>query len=386
MSIQNELRKFVAPEFIFGKNSRLLVSRYVQNYGGKRILLVTDPGVIAAGWGREIQTLLQESDFEVVVFDALSPNPRDYEIMNGAELYRQAGCDVIVAVGGGSPLDCAKGIGIVVSNGGSILSYEGVDQVPVPMPPLICIPTTGGTSADISQFAIITDTSEKVKRAIISKSVVPDVALVDPVTLTTMSPYLTACSGMDAMVHAIEAYVSNASSPITDVHALEAIRLIHSNLLFSVQNPDNEIFRHQIMLASLQAGLAFSNASLGCVHSMAHSLGGFLDLPHGECNALLLPHVVNYNFTVAPERFSRIGQALGLDLSGLNESESRKKMVNSIIDLRKSCGIDGGLAARGVSLSDVNQLAENAFDDPCNATNPRAPIGSDLETIYKEAF
>jgi alcohol dehydrogenase class IV len=386
MSIQNELRKFVAPEFIFGKNSRLLVSRYVQNYGGKLILLVTDPGVIAAGWGREIQTLLQESDFEVVVFDALSPNPRDYEIMNGAELYRQAGCDVIVAVGGGSPLDCAKGIGIVVSNGGSILSYEGVDQVPVPMPPLICIPTTGGTSADISQFAIITDTSEKVKRAIISKSVVPDVALVDPVTLTTMSPYLTACSGMDAMVHAIEAYVSNASSPITDVHALEAIRLIHSNLLFSVQNPDNEIFRHQIMLASLQAGLAFSNASLGCVHSMAHSLGGFLDLPHGECNALLLPHVVNYNFTVAPERFSRIGQALGLDLSGLNESESRKKMVNSIIDLRKSCGIDGGLAARGVSLSDVNQLAENAFDDPCNATNPRAPIGSDLETIYKEAF
>jgi alcohol dehydrogenase class IV len=386
MSIKNELRKFVAPEFIFGKNSRLLVSRYVQNYGGKRILLVTDPGVIAAGWGREIQTLLQESDFEVVVFDALSPNPRDYEIMNGAELYRQAGCDVIVAVGGGSPLDCAKGIGIVVSNGGSILSYEGVDQVPVPMPPLICIPTTGGTSADISQFAIITDTSEKVKRAIISKSVVPDVALVDPVTLTTMSPYLTACSGMDAMVHAIEAYVSNASSPITDVHALEAIRLIHSNLLFSVQNPDNEIFRHQIMLASLQAGLAFSNASLGCVHSMAHSLGGFLDLPHGECNALLLPHVVNYNFTVAPERFSRIGQALGLDLSGLNESESRKKMVNSIIDLRKSCGIDGGLAARGVSLSDVNQLAENAFDDPCNATNPRAPIGSDLETIYKEAF
>ncbi|MBV5306250.1 MAG: iron-containing alcohol dehydrogenase [Desulfobulbaceae bacterium] len=386
MSIKNELRKFVAPEFIFGKNSRLLVSRYVQNYGGKLILLVTDPGVIAAGWGREIQTLLQESDFEVVVFDALSPNPRDYEIMNGAELYRQAGCDVIVAVGGGSPLDCAKGIGIVVSNGGSILSYEGVDQVPVPMPPLICIPTTGGTSADISQFAIITDTSEKVKRAIISKSVVPDVALVDPVTLTTMSPYLTACSGMDAMVHAIEAYVSNASSPITDVHALEAIRLIHSNLLFSVQNPDNEIFRHQIMLASLQAGLAFSNASLGCVHSMAHSLGGFLDLPHGECNALLLPHVVNYNFTVAPERFSRIGQALGLDLSGLNESESRKKMVNSIIDLRKSCGIDGGLAARGVSLSDVNQLAENAFDDPCNATNPRAPIGSDLETIYKEAF
>lgn len=386
MSIQNELRKFVAPEFIFGKNSRLLVSRYVQNYGGKRILLVTDPGVIAAGWGHEIQTLLQESNFEVVVFDALSPNPRDYEIMKGAELYRQAGCDVIVAVGGGSPLDCAKGIGIVVSNGGSILLYEGVDQVPAPMPPLVCIPTTGGTSADISQFAIITDTSEKVKRAIISKSVVPDVALVDPVTLTTMSPYLTACTGMDAMVHAIEAYVSNASSPITDVHALEAIRLVHSNLLFSVQNPDNEFFRHQIMLASLQAGLAFSNASLGCVHSMAHSLGGFLDLPHGECNALLLPHVVNYNFTVAPERFSRIGQAFGLDLSGLNESESRRKMVHSIIDLSKSCGIDGGLAARGVSLSDVKQLAEKAFDDPCNATNPRAPIVSDLETIYKEAF
>lgn len=385
-SIESELRKFVAPEFIFGNNSRKLVAKYAKTYEGKNIFLVTDSGVNNAGWSNEISEILQDNELNVVKYDSVSPNPRDFEITGGAELYLKNNCDVIVAVGGGSVMDCAKGIGIVVSNKDNILHFEGVDNVPVPMPPLICIPTTGGTSADVSQFAIITDTAEKVKIAIISKSVVPDVSLIDPITLTTMSPYLTACTGMDAMVHAIEAYVSNAASPITDVHALEAIRLVSKNLLQSVQEPQNINIRQKVMLASLQAGLAFSNASLGCVHAMAHSLGGFLDLPHGECNALLLPHVVDFNFSTTPERFIKIGEAMGHDLRGLGKKEVRSKIINAIFDLRKSCGIDNGLAERGVDNSDIPGLSKKAINDPCNATNPKAPNVDDIKTIYKESL
>lgn len=384
--IVTELRKFLAPEFVFGSDARLLAGRYARKLGAHRVLLASDPGVVAAGWTREVTELLEAEGLVVTPFLDISPNPRDSQVMAGAERYKSSGSDFIVAVGGGSVMDCAKGIGIVASNGGFILDYEGVDQVPVPMPPLICIPTTGGTSADVSQFAIITDSSELVKIAIISKAMVPDVALIDPRTLLTMDPYLTACTGMDALVHAIEAYVSNAHSPITDLHALEAIRLVAANLRESVSNPGDFRLRNQIMLASLQAGLAFSNASLGAVHAMAHSLGGYKDLPHGECNALLLPHVMDYNFPAAPERFQRIGEALGADFRGLTERESRLKLIQTVMDLRTACGIGEGLGARGVRGDDVGRLASKAIEDPCNATNPRPPSVGDLKAIYSEAL
>lgn len=384
--IVTELRKFLAPEFVFGADARRLVGRYARKLGAHRVLLASDPGVAAAGWTGEAAGLLEAEGLAVTQFLEISPNPRDFQIMAGAERYKESGSDFIVAVGGGSAMDCAKGIGIMATNGGFILDYEGVDQVPVPMPPLICIPTTGGTSADVSQFAIINNTLEHVKVAIISKTMVPDVALIDPGTLVTMDPYLTACTGMDALVHAIEAFVSNAHSPITDMHALEAIRLVAAHLTESVARPGDYELRSQIMLASLQAGLAFSNASLGCVHAMAHSLGGYKDLPHGECNALLLPHVVDYNFPVAPERFLRIGAALGGDFRGLTERESRAKLIQMVLDLRTACGIQGGLGARGVRGDDIGRLAAKAIEDPCNATNPRPPSLEDLKAIYSEAL
>ena len=206
------LRKFVAPEFIFGLEARRLAGRYAKNLGGQKILVVTDPGVIAAGWTKDVTESLEEANLAYTVFDGVTPNPRAEEIMAGAEIYQREGCNLIVAVGGGSPMDCAKGIGIVSTNKKHILEFEGVDLVPIPGPPLICIPTTGGTSADVSQFAIIANMREKVKIAIISKTVVPDVALIDPVTLTTMDSYLTACTGLDALTHAIEAFVSTAHS------------------------------------------------------------------------------------------------------------------------------------------------------------------------------
>lgn len=381
-----ELRKFVAPEFVFGTDARLLAGRSAANLDVGKVLLVTDDNIIAAGWSGDVEETLREVNIEIVRFTGISPNPRDWEVMQGAAVYRDHQCDGIVAVGGGSVIDAAKGIGIVISNGGDIVDFEGVDQVAVPIPPLICIPTTGGTSADLSQFVIINNTREQVKIAIISKAVVPDVALIDPLTLLSMSPYLTACTGLDALSHAIEAYVSNAASPITDMHALEAIRLVAASLRQTITDPDNAMARGKMMLASLQAGMAFSNASLGVVHSLAHSLGGYKDLPHGECNALLLPHVIDYNFSTQPQRFRAIAEAFGLQTAGLSDSQVQSLLIQSVLTLRRELGIDGALAQRGVNIGEISMLASKAIKDPCNATNPRKPNNADLGTIYREAL
>ncbi|MFA7291978.1 MAG: alcohol dehydrogenase-like regulatory protein ErcA [Rhodocyclaceae bacterium] len=375
-----EMRKFVAPEFIFGIGARHRVGYYAQNMQARRVLIVTDPGVAAAGWLTELIENLEESGIPAVVFDALSPNPKDHEVMAGAARYRDEGCDVIVALGGGSVIDCAKGIGIVSANGGDILDYEGVDQIPRPGPPLICIPTTAGTSADISQFAIINNTGKRYKIAIISKTVVPDVALVDPETTTTMPPYLTACTGLDALTHAIEAYVSTASSPVVDVHALAAIALVNAYLPTAIADPGNIEARENMALASLQAGLAFSNASLGAVHAMAHSLGGYLDMAHGESNALLLDHVIRFNYDSSRDRYQRIGAMFGFD------NASEQQLTDSIATLRAQCGILGGLAARGVTRGTIMDLAPYAERDACIFTNPRRASLADIKTIYAEAL
>ncbi|MDR3673262.1 MAG: iron-containing alcohol dehydrogenase [Holophaga sp.] len=382
----SELRKFVAPEIIFGLDARLQAGRYARTLGASRVLLVSDPGVARCGWSAEAAGLLEREGLVVNLFQDISPNPRDPEVMAGTRRYLDSESDLIVAVGGGSVIDCAKGIGIVASNGGSILDYEGVDQVRIPMPPLICIPTTAGTSADVSQFAIVNHVAEQVKIAIVSKAVVPDVALIDPRTLLTLDPYLTACTGMDALVHGIEAFVSSGHSPLTDLHALEAVRLVATHLAASVRQPQDLDLRTRIMQASLQAGLAFSNASLGSVHAMAHSLGGFNDMIHGECNALLLPHVIDFNFPVAVDRFRIIAEALGCAVAGLGATELKARLIQRVMDLRGACGIAGGLGSRGVRTADAGRLAAKAIEDPCNATNPRPPSKADLEAIYLEAL
>jgi alcohol dehydrogenase class IV len=374
-----ELRKFVAPEFIFGNGARLLVGRYAANLGVSRVLVVTGPTVIAAGWAKEVTDNLEDEGVSCVVFSEISPNPRDNEVMAGAAVYEREGCDAIVAVGGGSPMDCAKGIGIVSSNKKHILTFKGVDQVPIPSPPLICIPTTSGTSADVSQFAIIVDTQNKVKIAIVSKAVVPDVALIDPATTVTMNAYLTACTGMDALVHAMEAYVSNAHSPITDLHALEAVRLVAGNLIRAIQHPDDIETRALVMLGSLYAGLAFSNASLGAVHAMAHSLGGFLDCAHGEANAILLPHVLEFNYEASPERYLQIGKAMGL------KDPDRGSFLAEVTQLVKAAGIHHSLGSTGLHTGDIPELARKAMLDACMVTNPRRPTQQDIEAIYERA-
>ncbi|MBL0715734.1 MAG: iron-containing alcohol dehydrogenase [Desulfosarcina sp.] len=382
----DQLRKFVSPEIVFGAGAIELAGRYARNLGASKILLVTDPGVLAAGWPEKVLQSLAAGGVAHAVFADISPNPRAEEVMLGAERYETENCDVIVAVGGGSPMDCAKGIGMVSTNGRHVLEFEGVDRVDLPGPPLICIPTTAGTASDLSQFAIISNLYEKTKVVIISKTAVPDVALVDPVTTTTMDAYLTACTGMDALVHAIEALVSNTSSPLTDLHALEAIRLIHRFLPEVLNRPDDIELRTRLMLGSLEAGLAFSNASLGAVHAMSHSLSGWLDLAHGECNSILIDHVVRFNWSAAEERYHRIGQAMGLALADQPPEEACEAVVAAITRIKQKVGIRRTLKDCGVDPTDFSALARNAISDPCMATNPVWPTRQDVEMIYEEAL
>lgn len=380
------LRKFVAPEFLFGVGAIDRAGQYAKNLGGRKILLVTDPGVRASGWAGLVTNSLEEQHLPYVIFDAVTENPKTVEVMAGAARYEAEGCNMIVAVGGGSPMDCAKGIGIVASNRQNIVEFEGVDLVQVPIPPLVCIPTTAGSSADVSQFCIIADMERLVKMAIVSKAVVPDAALIDPQTLTTMPSHGVACTGMDALTHAIEAYVSTANSPITDLHALEAIRIITRHLVGAVKDPASLEHQGPMMLASLEAGLAFSNAILGAVHAMAHSLGGYLDLPHGECNAILLPVIVSYNYEACPQRFDQIAEAMELDLKDCTPIQRSAKLVGKIAGLRDAVGISPTIGHLGVKRSDVPRLADFAMKDACMATNPRRLEREDIEAIYESTI
>lgn len=382
----SNLRKFVAPEIIFGSGARLSVGNYAKTFGARKVLVVSDPGVVSAGWTKDITQCLEDQNIEYVCYTDVSPNPRCEEVMTGAEIYQNEQCNLIVAIGGGSPMDCAKGIGIVSAHGRHILDFVGIDTIDVPIPPLIFIPTTAGTSADVSQFAIISDQADKRKISIVSKAVVPDVALIDPDTTASMDSFLTACTGVDALVHAIEAFVSTGAGPLTDMNALDAIRLINTNLVDLVANPADDQLREQVMLGSMKAGLAFSNAILGAVHAMSHSLGGLLDLPHGLCNAMLLEHVIDFNYPEAEDRFKVIAQTMGVDTRGLNSTEVKARLMQRVVGLKADVGLTQKLAINGVKLSDIPTLSSKAMIDPCILTNPRKSSQRDVEVVYEEAL
>ena len=383
---KSELRKFVAPDFLFGTGARHRAGDYAATLGISTALVVTDPGVMEAGWTNDVVTSLRACGIAPVVFSDITPNPKDHEVAAGTRVFLEAECDGIVAVGGGSPMDCAKGIGVMVAESRDILEFEGVNKVTQPPPPLICIPTTAGSAAEVSQFAIITDTVHQKKIAIISKALVPDMALIDPETTLTMDPFLTACTGIDALVHAVEAAVSNARSPITDLHALKAVELVDLHLEKAIRNPEDIMYREGMLLASLEAGLAFSNASLGAVHAMAHSLGGFNDSPHGECNALLLEHVAAYNFTSAEEAFRGIARVLKLEEEKMTAAVLSSTLIDRFRRLRTTAGINFTLKDLGITPQDIPRLARNAATDPCLLTNPQPLSQKEIERIYEKAL
>ena len=380
------LRKFVMPEVVFGKGARKLAGQYAEKFSLKKVLLVTDKGIIENGWVEDVVKSLDELGIEYILFTELTPNPKDFEVMFGAESFKNNRCDGIIAIGGGSPMDLAKGVGIISTNGGMIVDYKGVDMITKAIPPMIFIPTTAGTSADVSQFGIISDTKKKIKVAIVSKNIIPDVALIDYETTLTMDNYLTACTGIDAFTHAIEAYVSKVSSPLTDIHAIEAINIIYNYLPLIIKEPDNLQYREKLMFASMEAGFAFSNAILGAVHAMAHSLGGLLDLPHGECNGILLNHVVDFNYSSTPDKFNKISEIIGIKMHNYNSQEKKLILFDKLQELKESIGIIKSLKELGVRESDIPLLAHNALNDACIITNPREAAKEDIEKIFYKAM
>ncbi|MDM8191056.1 L-threonine dehydrogenase [Pseudomonas koreensis] len=358
----------------------------IRNYGFHKALIVTDAGLAKAGVAAMIAEKLAMQDIDSVIFDGAKPNPSTANVESGLGLLKESRCDFIVSLGGGSPHDCAKGIALCATNGGRIGDYEGVDRSSKPQLPLVAINTTAGTASEMTRFCIITDESRHVKMAIVDRNVTPLLSVNDPELMVAMPKGLTAATGMDALTHAIEAYVSTAANPITDACALKAMSLISSNLRLAVRDGSDLAARENMAYAQFLAGMAFNNASLGFVHAMAHQLGGYYDLPHGVCNAVLLPHVQSFNAQVCADRLRDVAHAMGADIRGYSAEEGAQAAINAIRSLAKDVEIPGGLRELGAKLSDIPVLAAYALKDACGLTNPRSADQRQIEEIFRNAF
>jgi alcohol dehydrogenase len=377
---------FIPTVNLMGVGSHKETTNQVKILGGTNALIVTDAFLAKSGMAGEIKGLVEAAGAKATVWGGAEPNPTDKNVHDGLKVYQDAGCDMIISLGGGSSHDCAKGIGIVASGGGNIRDYEGVDKSSKAMPPFIAINTTAGTASEMTRFCIITDTDRKVKMAIVDWRVTPNVAINDPLLMVGMPPALTAATGMDALTHAVEAYVSTAATPVTDSAALMAIKLISENLRSAVANGTNMVARDKMAYAEFLAGMAFNNASLGYVHAMAHQLGGYYNLPHGVCNAILLPHVCQFNLIATPERFADIAEALGENIDGLSTRLAADVAIEAIQQLSVDVGIPSGLAELYVQEKDFQIMAENAQRDACSLTNPRLATLEDVIQIYRNAM
>jgi len=354
--------------------------------GATKLLIVTDAGLSKMGVADKIKGYIEAAGLKAVIFDGAEPNPTDKNVHDGVKIYKAKKCDGIVTLGGGSSHDCGKGIGLVIGSGGNIRDFEGVNKSTKSMPPFLAINTTAGTASEMTRFCIITNTDTKVKMAIIDWRCTANIAINDPLLMVGMPPSLTAATGMDALTHAVEAYVSTIATPITDACAIKAIELIARYLSPAVANGDDLEARDKMAYAEYLAGMAFNNASLGYVHSMAHQLGGFYNLPHGVCNAILLPAVSEYNLIACPERFADIAVALGENISGLTVMEAAEKAIKAIRKLSASIGIPSGLKALNVKEADLKVMAENAKKDACQFTNPRKATLEQVIDILKPAM
>lgn len=379
------LLKFELPEIIYGLGSLSQVGQCAKRLGGERVLLVTDPGVIAHGWVDESIQFLEKESLRHLIYDNVTSNPRCFQVEQGAKVYNQEKCDVIVAVGGGSPMDTAKGIAILVSNHGKIHDYAGCNLITQPIPPLICVPTTAGTGSDVSQFSIITDPRKKIKMTILSRAIMADISLIDPRLLQTKPRQLMAATGIDALTHAVEAYVSSLAWPLTDPHAIHAIELVFTHLQKAVDTGDIKSLEG-MAIASLEAGIAFSNAILGAVHALAHPLSGVYDIHHGIANAILLPMVVRKNLPHAAEKFSHIARAMGLDTQGMSEMEAAGYVPQIVQKLIANLDLPTTLREIGVKAVDIPAMARDAAQDLCMQTNPHCYGIEEIESMYQEAL
>ena len=358
----------------------------IKTLGFKHALIVTDKPLVNIGLVGEVVEKLGQNGITSTVFDGVQPNPTVGNVEAGLALLKANQCDFVISLGGGSPHDCAKGIALVATNGGSIKDYEGLDQSAKPQLPLVAINTTAGTASEMTRFCIITDEARHIKMAIVDKHTTPLLSVNDPELMLKKPASLTAATGMDALTHAVVAYVSIAANPITDACAIKAIELIQGNLVNAVKQGQDIEAREQMAYAQFLAGMAFNNASLGYVHAMAHQLGGFYDLPHGVCNALLLPHVQEYNAKVVPHRLKDIAKAMGVDVANMTDEQGAAAAITAIKALSVAVNIPENLTLLGVKAEDIPTLAENALKDACGFTNPKQATHEEICQIFTNAL
>jgi alcohol dehydrogenase len=383
--------KFLVPDVIFGVGVLSEVGQAARRQGAAHVLVVSDQGVGEAGWTGEVLGHLAEAGVSAQLWDGLTPNPKDHEVAAGCAAYLAGGCDVLVAVGGGSCIDAAKAIAVLATQANQegtrgIAGYAGVGKVTGPLPPTVMVPTTGGSGSDVSQFCVVTDTARQLKFTIGARALVPDISVTDPRALTTVPHDITAYTAIDVLSHAIESYVSLAASFLTDTHALTAIRGACEHLLPALDRPGDLRPREGLARASLQAGLAFSNALLGATHAISHQLGGLTDLPHGLLNAILLPHVMEFNAAVAAGRLADVAGAMGLRTGLMTPPEAADAAIQTVRGFAGKAGLPSTLREIGVECSQLDRVARGALRDAYIVTNPR-PVGeADARAICQAAW
>ena len=358
----------------------------VKTLRGRKILLVTDKGVKNTGILAKAIESLEREGIPHVVFDEVEPNPRLETTQKGFALLKEKGCDILAAVGGGSPIDTAKAIGIQATNPEPLLKYEGANKVANPLPPLIAVPTTAGTGSEVTGASVITDRTRKYKVPIRSPFLIPRVALLDPEVLATLPPPVLASTGMDALTHAYETFVSTATNPLSQALAYDSMRLIGKYLRPLYANPDNREAQGGMMLASTMAGMAFFNGRLGVVHALAHPLGGFFDIPHGLANAILLPPCMEFSRLAAPDLLARVAEALGKDIRGLTGEEASKKAAEAVREILADTRIPTSLKEVGAKREAFEAMAKDALTSGIHLSNPRRTAFEDMVALYQAAY
>lgn len=378
---------YMPPMTLMGKGAIKNLGAELQARDLKKALIVTDKGLVDLNLVDALTNELDAFAISYSIFDGVKPNPTEENIEDGLALLKEKECDFVVSFGGGSSHDCAKGIALVATNGGHIRDYsKGVHVSKKPQLPLVTVNTTAGTAAEMTVFAIVTDTKGETKYPVVDKNILPMIAVNDSELMVAMPKFLTAATGMDALTHAVEAYVSTIATPVTDASAIKAIELIAQNLEAVVKDGQDREARDAMQYAEYLAGMAFSNASLGYVHSMAHQLGGVYDLAHGLCNAILLPEVSRFNAIEKTSRFADIAKAMGVDTTGLNDIEAAEAGIQAIEALSAKVGTAQKLADLGVKEEKMEFMAINALNDACSLTNPRKASTEEIINIFKKVM
>ncbi len=377
--------EFVLPTKIsFGEGVSQNLADEIKKMGHSRPMVITDKGLIAAGIIDKITASLAESKIQYKIFDGIEPNPRDITVQKAYQMAEEYDADMLVAIGGGSSMDTAKAVGVLMTHGGTINDYEGLDKIQKPICDLIAIPTTVGTGSEVTFWSVITDTKRHFKMGIGSPLIAAKLALVDPLLIESLPPSMIAATGMDALTHAIEGYTCKAAEPITDACGIYAIQMIAENIRKAINGTSKEA-NANMLLGSLIAGICFGNSDIAGVHCMGEALGGLYDTPHGVAMAVLLPYVMEYNYASDYEKFAQIAKAMGENIDGMSPEMAAFTAVKAVHKLNKDLNIPS-LKDLGTKAEDLPELAKRASVNVSVESNPRTATEADFLDIFQKAY